>query len=157
MPLTLGFRVPAEVLALANRLLPTLDVDVPAARSLRHDGVLVIDQAADVAKAVVAQVRDALTFDGSVGVIAADAAVPALVAALAAAGITSGDAEADDRISVLPATVAKGLEYDHVIVVEPAAIVAAEPRGLHRLYVVLTRAVSRLAIVHAEPLPAAIA
>ncbi|HZD98834.1 MAG TPA: ATP-binding domain-containing protein, partial [Micromonosporaceae bacterium] len=57
----------------------------------------------------------------------------------------------------LPATVAKGLEYDHVIVVEPAAIVAAEPRGLHRLYVVLTRAVSRLAIVHAEPLPAAIA
>jgi DNA helicase IV len=157
VPLTLGFRVPAEVLALANQLLPALDVDVPAARSLRHDGMLVIDQAADVAKAVVAQVRDALTFDGSVGVIAADAAVPTLVAALAAAGITSGDAEADDRISVLPATVAKGLEYDHVIVVEPAAIVAAEPRGLHRLYVVLTRAVSRLAIVHAEPLPAAIA
>jgi DNA helicase IV len=157
VPLTLGFRVPAEVLALANRLLPALDVDVPAARSLRHDGALVIDRAADVTKAVVAQVRDALTFEGSVGVIAADAAVPALVAALAAAGITSGDAEADDRISVLPATVAKGLEYDHVIVVEPAAIVAAEPRGLHRLYVVLTRAVSRLAIVHAEPLPAAIA
>ncbi len=157
VPLTLGFRVPAEVLALANRLLPALEVDVPAARSLRHDGALVIDRAADVAKAVVAQVRDALTFEGSVGVIAADAAVPALVAALAAAGITSGDAEADDRISVLPATVAKGLEYDHVIVVEPAAIVAAEPRGLHRLYVVLTRAVSRLAIVHAEPLPAAIA
>jgi hypothetical protein len=157
VPLTLGFRVPAEVLALANRLLPALDVDVPAARSLRHDGALVIDRAADVAKAVVAQVRDALTFEGSVGVIAADAAVPALVAALAAAGITSGDAEADDRISVLPATFAKGLEYDHVIVVEPAAIVAAEARGLHRLYVVLTRAVSRLAIVHAEPLPAAIA
>jgi DNA helicase IV len=157
VPLTLGFRVPAQVLALANRLLPALDVDVPAARSLRRDGALVIDQAADVAKAVVAQVRDALTFEGSVGVIAADLAVPALIAALAAAGITSGDAEADDRVSVLPASVAKGLEYDHVIVVEPAAIVAAESRGLHRLYVVLTRAVSRLAIVHAEPLPAAIA
>jgi DNA helicase IV len=157
VPLTLGFRVPAEVLALANRLLPALEVDVPAARSLRHDGALVIDRTSDIAKAVVAQVRDALMFEGSIGVIAADTAVPALVAALKTAGIASGDAEADDRISVLPATVAKGLEYDHVIVVEPAAIVAAEPRGLHRLYVVLTRAVSRLAIVHAEPLPAAIA
>ena len=48
---------------------------------------------------------------------------------------------------------AKGLEYDHVIVVEPAEIVAAEPRGLNRLYVVLTRAVSRLAILHHRPLP----
>jgi DNA helicase IV len=38
-------------------------------------------------------------------------------------------------------------------VVEPAAIVAAEPRGLHRLYVVLTRAVTRLTVVHADPLP----
>jgi DNA helicase IV len=54
---------------------------------------------------------------------------------------------------VVPATIAKGLEYDHVIVAEPADIVAAEPRGLHRLYVVLTRAVSRLSILHAEPLP----
>jgi DNA helicase IV len=156
VPLTLGFRVPEEVLALANRLLLALDVDVPAARSLRHDGALVIEQASDVTAAVVAQVRDALRFEGSVGVIAADADAPGLVAALTAAGIASGDAEADDRVSVVPATIAKGLEYDHVIVVEPAQIVAAEPRGLHRLYVVLTRAVSRLAIVHAEPLPAPI-
>jgi len=57
-------------------------------------------------------------------------------------------------VTVLPATVAKGLEYDHVVVVEPADIVAAEERGLNRLYVVLTRAVSRLDIVHARPLPA---
>ncbi len=58
---------------------------------------------------------------------------------------------------MLPATVAKGLEYDHVIVVEPIEIVEAEPRGLNRLYVVLTRAVSRLAIVHKRELPAALA
>jgi DNA helicase IV len=55
---------------------------------------------------------------------------------------------------VLPATVAKGLEFDTVVVLEPAAIVAAEPRGLNRLYVVLTRAVSRLTVLHSEPLPA---
>ena len=59
-------------------------------------------------------------------------------------------------MTVLPATLAKGLEYDHVIVVEPADIVAAEPRGLHRLYVVLTRAVSRLSVLHARALPPAL-
>jgi ATP-dependent exoDNAse (exonuclease V) beta subunit len=53
-------------------------------------------------------------------------------------------------------TLAKGLEFDHVIVVEPAAIAGAEARGLQRLYVALTRAVSRLTILHAEPLPEAL-
>jgi DNA helicase IV len=53
----------------------------------------------------------------------------------------------------VPATLAKGLEFDHVVVAEPAAIVEAEPRGLRRLYVVLTRAVSRLVVVHRRPLP----
>jgi DNA helicase IV len=55
--------------------------------------------------------------------------------------------------------VAKGLEFDRTVVVEPAAIVAAEPderTGLRRLYVVLTRAVSELTIVHADPLPEAL-
>jgi DNA helicase IV len=59
-------------------------------------------------------------------------------------------------VAVVPASVVKGLEYDHVVAVEPAAIAAAEGpggRGLNRLYVVLTRAVSRLDVVHARPLP----
>jgi DNA helicase IV len=59
----------------------------------------------------------------------------------------------DTRVAVLTPREAKGMEFDHVIVVEPADIVSAEPRGLNRLYVVLTRAVSRLDIVHAKPLP----
>jgi DNA helicase IV len=53
-------------------------------------------------------------------------------------------------------TLAKGLEYDSVIVVEPARIAAAEARGLQRLYGALTRAVSSMHVVHAEPLPAAL-
>ena len=57
----------------------------------------------------------------------------------------------------VPAGLAKGLEFDSVIVAEPGRIVAAEPRGLHRLYVVLTRAVSTLHVIHAQPLPAALA
>ena len=83
--------------------------------------------------------------------------MPALRAALSRAGIgtaTADEVETAARVTLLPATVAKGLEYDHVVVVEPADIVRAEPRGLNRLYVVLTRAVSRLDIVHAKPLPA---
>ena len=60
------------------------------------------------------------------------------------------------EISLVPVTLAKGLEFDQVIVIEPARIAAAEARGLHRLYVALTRAVSRLTVLHAEPLPAAL-
>jgi hypothetical protein len=179
VPLTTGFRVPEAVLALANRLLPTLDVAVPEAVSLRRDGWLAVHHVDDIHAATVEQVRAGLDHEGSVAVIAADAAVPGLISALAAAGIaaTTPDATtpgtatpstatpeaatpdaaapgaADARVTLLPASLAKGLEYDHVVVVEPAEIVAAEARGLHRLYVVLTRAVSRLAVVHARPLP----
>jgi DNA helicase IV len=60
----------------------------------------------------------------------------------------------------VPATAAKGLEFDSVVLLEPAEIVAAELHrlaGLRRLYVCWTRAVSRLAVVHTEPLPAELA
>jgi DNA helicase IV len=160
VPLTTGFRVPAAVLALANRLLPALGVDVPQPVSLRRDGQLEVRAVADPAAAAVTEVRRALAYEGSVGVIVADADAAALVATLRAAGlpVAAGDdptveERVEERVTVMPATLAKGLEYDHVVVVEPAAIVAAEPRGLHRLYVVLTRAVSRLTVVHREPLP----
>ncbi|MGR6316703.1 AAA family ATPase [Micromonospora soli] len=160
VPLSIGFRVPAVVVAFANRLLPALAVDVPPAESLRRDGTLDVRTVDDLTAATVAEVRAALDHDGSVGVIAADDAVDRLRAALADVGVetaTADDVEAAARVTVVPATLVKGLEYDHVVVVEPAAIVAAEPRGLHRLYVVLTRAVSRLAVLHREPLPAPLA
>lgn len=65
----------------------------------------------------------------------------------------AGPEEPGARVTVVPASLVKGLEYDHVVAVEPAAIAEAEARGLHRLYVVLTRAVSRLEVVHGRPLP----
>ncbi|MGI5482073.1 HelD family protein [Streptomyces lavendofoliae] len=145
--LTTGFRVPAGVVALANRLLDALDVDVPPGRSLRRDGEVTVREVPDVRQAVVGAVRAALAREGSVGVIAADRSADGLRAALDGAGLTG------PRVTVLPATLAKGLEYDHVVVAEPADVVAAEPRGLNRLYVVLTRAVSRLDVLHSAPLP----
>ncbi|MFG2718903.1 HelD family protein [Streptomyces sp. NPDC048416] len=153
VPLTTGFRVPAAIVELANGLLPALDVDVPPGQSLRTDGQLsrrrVMDPQ-DLARSVVDAVRAALSGEGSVGVIAADRDVPALRTALTEAGL---DAVGGARVTLLPATLAKGLEFDHVVAVEPAEIAASEERGLHRLYVVLTRAVSALEIVHCRPLP----
>ena len=59
-----------------------------------------------------------------------------------------------DRLTLVPVTLAKGLEFDHVVLVEPGRIATGEAYGLRRLYVALTRAVSRLTVFHAEPLPA---
>ncbi|WP_051821274.1 AAA family ATPase [Streptomyces sp. SCSIO 75703] len=156
VPLTTGFRVPAAVMELANRLVGALGVDVPPARSLRHDGELTVSEVDDLTAATVCAVRAALGREGSVAVITADDAVAATSAALREAGIETATAEevgTAARVTVLPATVVKGLEYDHVVVAEPAAIVESEPRGLHRLYVVVTRAVSRLDVLHTRPLP----
>lgn len=109
-------------------------------------------------------VHRALELPGTVGVIVADTQVPALVEQLTSAGLehdvlgaAGREPEEDHRIQLVAATLAKGLEFDQVVVVEPADIVASEPdtrTGLRRLYVVLTRAVSGLTVVHDAPLPA---
>ncbi|MEU6392881.1 AAA family ATPase [Streptomyces sp. NPDC046939] len=154
--LTTGFRVPAGVVELANQVLERIDVDVPAARSLRRDGEVRVERVGvqDVAGGVVRAVRRALTYEGSVGVIAAEGDVAGVRSALTRAGVrVAGVGELGARVAVLGAGEVKGLEYDHVVVVEPAAVVGGEVRGLERLYVVLTRAVSRLDVVHGRALP----
>ena len=159
VPLTVGFRVPEAVVALANRLLPALGVNVPEAVSLRRDGdlaVIGVAEPADLDPRTVTEVTAALAHEGSIAVIAADAVVQRLRELLDAAGIehaAPGDPDTAARVTVVPATIVKGLEYDHVVVHEPADIVDAEPKGLNRLYVVLTRAVTRLSVLHSKPLP----
>ena len=96
--------------------------------------------------------------------IVADAAVAGLRARLERAGIgfdlLGEDAQLfDTRVDLVPASLAKGLEFDHVVLLEPADLVAGEPdqvTGLRRLYVCLTRAVTSLVIVHSQPLPDAL-
>jgi DNA helicase IV len=158
--LTAGFRVPGVVLAFANRLLPGLDVAAPATHSVRTDGVLDVRRCTDLASALIERVHAALTGEGSIAVIAATGRMTGLTAAARTAGFEVNTLDEDDhpgrRVTMVPAPLAKGLEFDHVIVVEPAEIVRAEPRGLHRLFVVFTRAVSRLDVLHDGPLPPAL-
>ncbi|MBO0892226.1 MAG: AAA family ATPase, partial [Acidothermales bacterium] len=158
--LTMGYRVPHQIIDFATRLLPHLAPDLAPARSARTSpGALDVHAVATekLPGTVVDACRRSLADEGSVGLIVADARVRGLGRTLTRAGLAhhvlGDDDTAEQRLSLVPASFAKGLEFDRVVVVEPAEIVAAEPRGLHRLYVVLTRAVSTLTVVHTEPLP----
>jgi hypothetical protein len=161
-PLTRGYRVPGEVLDFANRLLPLIAPSLPAAEAVRSEpGSLSVRAVAALGQPLVDVVAELRAAPGSIGIVCADAAVGELTGLLTAAGIpaaalTDDGAEAA-TVAVVPATLVKGLEFDAVVVVDPAAIVAAEPRGLHRLYVVLTRAVSTLVVLHRGDLPAPLA
>ena len=157
-----GYRVPRQILDYANQLLGALAPGLAPAQSLRQDpdALTVRHTSADALPAALATAGAAALGDpGSTAVIAADDQVPSLTRMLGAAGVRhslldgSVDGLASGGLLVVPVTLAKGLEFDHVIVVEPGRIAAAEARGLHRLYVALTRAVSRLTVLHAEPLP----
>jgi DNA helicase IV len=159
--LDVGYRVPRQILDYASRLLPAIAPGLAPARSLRADAeslAVVNVEAGELGEWVAAGCATALERPGSVAVICADAQVAEVSAALAAAGLAFGAlgaVESDDgRLTIVPVTLAKGLEFDQVVLVEPGRIATGEAYGLRRLYVALTRAVSRLTVFHAEPLPA---
>ncbi|WP_308167573.1 HelD family protein [Catellatospora tritici] len=137
LELRTGYRVPQVVAEYAARLLPP---EIAPTRSYREGGLLSVRPVDDLVAAVREAVREAPA-GATVAVIAADERAQALGATV-------------DGVPVVPASLVKGLEYDHVIAVEPAEILAAEPRGASRLYVVLTRAVAGLVVLHRQPLPA---
>jgi DNA helicase IV len=158
--LSVNYRTPAEIVEVANRLLPAAAPGVEPARAVRSTGAHpeVRGVAPDVlVKAAAEAARDAVSRGGTVAVIAPDALHGALAAALAESGAVADDVEAIDApIAVLHALDSKGLEFDHVVLVEPAALVSADRAGLRLLYVVLTRATRHLVVVHAQPLPEAL-
>ncbi len=158
--LTAGFRVPTDVITYASRLLPHIAPGLTPVASIRENPGLFEVRGASGPDDVVAACRELLTREGSVGLIAADPRIPDLTKALASAGlphVSPGEETTEStRLTLVPASLAKGLEYDYVLLDEPRAIVDAEPderTGLRRLYVTLTRAVSGLIITHGAPLP----
>jgi DNA helicase IV len=159
--LTAGFRVPTDVITYASRLLPHIAPGLTPVASVRENPGFFEVRARTADADVLGAVEELLDQEGSVGLIAADARISVLAEALTAAGRTylgpGEETTAETRLTLVPASLAKGLEYDYVVLDEPQAVVDGEPderTGLRRLYVALTRAVSGLVVTHAAPLPA---
>jgi DNA helicase IV len=148
--LTVNYRTPAEIMRAASAMLAAAGVGsspITSARSVESS--LTVQRPADpLPDRVAALVAEELAGGpGQVAVITADAArliEQAALAELADAG----------RVAVLTPTQAKGLEFDSVLLVEPAEIVDASRNGISDLYVAMTRATQRLRILHRRPLPA---
>ncbi|MDK1345830.1 AAA family ATPase [Streptomyces sp. 378] len=158
--LTAGFRVPTDVIAYASRLLPHIAPGLTPVVSIRENPGHFEVRPVSAASEVVDACRAWLRHEGSTGLIAADVRVPELAEALEQAGIPylgpGEETTRETRLTLVPASLAKGLEYDYVVLDEPGAVVDGEPderTGLRRLYVALTRAVSGLTVTHTAPLP----
>ena len=160
--LSVGYRIPAQIMDVANRVMlaatPSLRPPTAVREGEDKPDFIEVATSAELARAVAmetARLVNEIT-DGNIAVVAPDPMVEELSAALTTAGIKHGRATRtalDTGVTVVPVSVVKGLELDGVIVVEPAAIVADEQQGLRALYVALTRSTRRLSIVHALPLP----
>jgi hypothetical protein len=155
--LELGYRLPAEVHEVAMRLLPAVAPTLQSPRAVRrtgHDVMVTTTAASELAAVTVATIRDLLG-TGLIGVVCPAAVRAELAHSLDVDGLAWSPElrAATSPVVVLGADEVKGLEFDCVVVVEPAQIVAEAEHGLRSLFVALTRCTSRLAIVHAKPLP----
>ncbi|MGP0032128.1 MAG: HelD family protein [Acidimicrobiales bacterium] len=156
--LTLGYRAPGQVLELASKLLPVAAPTVRPTESIRRGSREPRVLRVDAEDLLTRGLDEATRLAGEaflVGLVVSTGHHPHL-AALARRRHDVGLLERegmDRRITVVAAPAVKGLEFDAVVVVEPAAIVGDDTRGLRLLYVALTRPIQHLSIVHAAPLP----
>jgi DNA helicase IV len=160
--LTVNYRTPGQVMRLATSVLRAAGVDAPAPASAREGDFPPVAQkiSPDDASAIVDGVR--AEFDvlagGKLAVISAASQTEdnysVLVAALGSDNVGHGANSLDAAVAVLSVTEAKGLEFDAVVLVEPARIMRESPRGANDLYVAITRPTQRLRVLHSQPLPA---
>ena len=157
--LTIGYRVPGPILDVANRLLPMTGVDTVASTSVRTEGeppavhVVPTDELAAAIGRTVIHVRHR---HHNTGVVAPDVMVPAVHAAIEAAGLRPvGHVQdlARDEVPVFTPEAVKGLEFDGVVVVNAHEILDGTARGARLLYVALTRAVQVVELVGDAPPP----
>ncbi|WP_084796280.1 HelD family protein [Pseudonocardia asaccharolytica] len=156
--LTVNYRTPAEIADVADDVLAEIDPGLAPPRSVRSTGVppralqLAPGSLAGsdgVLADIVAQERAAVG-EGRVAVLAPAGRVAALRGCLPG---FAGEDDLEAPVVVLPIMAAKGLEFDSVVLVEPAEVLAGSPRGVNDLYVALTRATQRLTVVHTDELP----
>ncbi|WP_433282855.1 HelD family protein [Pseudonocardia xinjiangensis] len=158
--LTVNYRTPSEIADVADDVLAAIEPGLAAPRSVRSTGVppraVAVDASRlDDAVAKVLAEETGAVGEGRTAVLAPTARVAALQERLV--GEPPADAPDIDLsapVVVLPVSSAKGLEFDAVVLVEPAELLAESPHGVNDLYVALTRSTQRLAVVHAQPLPA---
>jgi DNA helicase IV len=159
--LTINYRTPSEVMDVAARLLAVAAPMVEPSRSVRSTGEqpqFVMTSPDRVVAEATDHVRAALERTGTLAVIAPAALHADIIDRLADIGASSDATEAlDATVAVLEPAEAKGLEFDHVVVVEPAQLVTADRAGLRLLYVTITRTTKTLTVVHAQPLPEGLA
>lgn len=164
--LTVNYRTPSEIMAMAGRVLAVVAPHMRPPDSVRATGTaprLVDTPEAFLYRAVAGAAAEEAAIvsgesapGGTVAVICPPSLVEPIGDALTDAHVvfgTSSDRALDTTVTLLPLDSAKGLEFDAVIVAEPERLVAEAAQGLRALYVALTRTTRRLTIVHARPVP----
>ena len=162
--LTIGYRIPAPAMALANRVRAHAAPGIRAPQTFvrtEGDDPVVVCAGGDLAGALaeVVSAERASVGEGNVAVIVPDSLYDPVRSALQEAGVDFGGptrSGLDRQVTVVPVRLVKGLEVDSAVVVEPARIAAEERQGVRSLYVALTRATKRVAVVHDDPLPEAL-
>jgi len=183
--LTVNYRTPAEIMALAADVLATVAPDEHPPESVREEGTppralnaaaprsvpsalspsppaagpgsapsaaSPSPLAAGVAAAVAEDLGE-LGDGGRLAVIAPGARVAELARALPDAVPGDQPEVLDSQVALLTVGQSKGLEFDRVVLVDPAGLLAQSPAGGHDLYVAITRATHRLTVVHDGDLP----
>jgi DNA helicase IV len=162
--LSVNYRTPTEIMALAADVLHAVDPGAKAPESVRETGAPPIARRVPTEADLVAAVADeaaaayAVVDGGTVGVLVPPALLGAVLGAVVARlpSVAAGE-PLEAPVSVLTVTSAKGLEFDNVVLVDPASVIAGGAHGLRDLYVALTRATQRLVVVHTGELPEVLA
>jgi DNA helicase IV len=160
-PLTVNYRAPAEVMAVAADVLAEIDPELTLPRSVRESGHEPWHQQAEAAELTTAVAHAATRLaeqagDGKIAVIVPEGRAVELGAAVSQAlpdTAIGADPDLTSPVVVLTVKQAKGLEFDCVLIADPAGLLAESPRGLNDLYVALTRATLQVGVVHDGPLP----
>jgi DNA helicase IV len=155
--LTVNYRTPAEIMAVAADVLASVAPDEQPPESVREEGVAPrAVRGISLTAQVMAEELAEMTGAGRLAVIAPASRIAELARALPAAVPGDRPEVLDSPVALLTVGQAKGLEFDRVVLVDPAGLLAQSPAGGHDLYVALTRATHRLTVVHDGDLPAAL-
>jgi DNA helicase IV len=162
--LTINYRTPAEIAEVAADVLAAIDPELHQPRPVRETGVSPWQAGAPPGKlgdllGELTGAESAAIGAGRLAVIVPADRLDELTRAVGVAvpDVVLEDPSLDRPVVVLSVKQVRGLEFDSVLVADPARIVADSPAGLNDLYVAITRATQRLGVVHGGDLPGALA